>query len=55
MPKVSRDTSLDTLLDLHGQILVVDEKGQYWVKFVVMEGAGNIRSTAWPELFANPA
>jgi len=37
MPKVSRDNSIDTLLDLHGQILVVDEKGQYWVKFIVRE------------------
>jgi hypothetical protein len=31
----SRDTSLDALLDLHGQLLVVDEKGGHWVKFVV--------------------
>jgi Family of unknown function (DUF6516) len=31
----SRDTSLDILLDLHGQLLVVDEKGGHWVKFVV--------------------
>lgn len=29
-----RDPSLDTLLDLHGQVLVIDEAG-YWVKFVV--------------------
>jgi Family of unknown function (DUF6516) len=29
-----RDPSLDTLLDLDGQVLVVDEAG-YWVKFVV--------------------
>ena len=26
--------SLDTLLDLHGQVLVIDEAG-FWVKFVV--------------------
>jgi hypothetical protein len=26
-------TSLDTLLDLDGQVLVIDEKGGYWVKF----------------------
>lgn len=32
MPR--RDTSLDTLLDLHGQVLVIDEAG-YWVRFVV--------------------
>jgi len=30
-----RDPSLDTLLDLHGQILVVDPAGRHWVKFVV--------------------
>ena len=29
-----RDSSLDTLLDLDGQVLVIDEAG-YWVKFVV--------------------
>ena len=29
-----RDPSLDTLQDLDGQVLVIDEAG-YWVKFVV--------------------
>ena len=29
-----RDPSLDTLLDLDGQVLVIDEGG-FWVKFVV--------------------
>ena len=29
-----RDASLDTLLDLHGQVLIIDEAG-YWVRFVV--------------------
>lgn len=29
-----RDPALDTLLDLDGQVLVID-KGGYWVKFVV--------------------
>lgn len=29
-----RDPSLDALLDLDGQVLVIDEAG-YWVKFVV--------------------
>ena len=29
-----RDPTLDTLLDLHGQVLVIDEAG-YWVRFVV--------------------
>lgn len=37
MARKSRDTSLDTLLDLHGQVFSVDEKGGYWVKFVVRE------------------
>lgn len=32
---MARDTSLDTLLDLDGQVLVVDPEGGYWVRFVV--------------------
>ena len=31
-----RDSSIDTLLDLNGQVLVIDEAG-YWMKFVVHE------------------
>jgi hypothetical protein len=31
----NRDPSLDTLLDLHGQVLVVDPRGRHWVRFVV--------------------
>ena len=31
----TRDASLDTLLDLDGAVLVIDEKGGYWVKFEV--------------------
>ena len=34
MRMTERDASLDTLLDLDGQVLVIDEAG-YWVKFVV--------------------
>lgn len=30
-----RDPTLDTLLDLDGQVLVVDPEGGHWVKFVV--------------------
>ena len=30
-----RDPSLDTLLDLDGQVLMVDAKGNHWVRFVV--------------------
>jgi Family of unknown function (DUF6516) len=29
-----RDSSLDALLDLNGQVLVIDDAG-YWVKFIV--------------------
>jgi Family of unknown function (DUF6516) len=32
---VRRDASLDTLLDLDGQVLVVDPEGRHWVRFVV--------------------
>ena len=35
MTTLGRDPGLDTLLDLHGQTLFVDEVG-HWVKFVVM-------------------
>ena len=38
----ARDHSLDSLLDLHGQTLFVDESG-HWVKFVVR------RTAATPE------
>lgn len=30
-----RDASLDTLLDLDGQVFVVDNDGRYWAQFVV--------------------
>ena len=35
MPPPDREPGLDTLLDLHGQTLFVDEAG-HWVKFVVL-------------------
>ena len=35
MSKRKQDHSLDTLLELDGQILVVDSSGKYWVKFIV--------------------
>jgi hypothetical protein len=35
MTAPKRDPSLDSLLDLDGQILFVDDAGRYWVKFVV--------------------
>ena len=31
----NQDPALDALLDLDGQVLVVDEKGEHWVKFEV--------------------
>ena len=31
----SRDSTLDVLLDLDGQVLVVDPAGGHWVRFVV--------------------
>jgi hypothetical protein len=30
-----RDPALDALLDLHGQIMVVDGEGRFWVRFNV--------------------
>ena len=44
MKAPNRDPGLDTLLDLHGQILFVDEIG-HWVKFVVQRTEV---STEWP-------
>ena len=35
MMMADRDPGLDTLLDLHGQTLFVDEVG-HWVKFIVL-------------------
>jgi hypothetical protein len=32
---MERDPSLDALLDLDGQILVVDTESRHWVRFVV--------------------
>lgn len=32
-----RDRALATLLDLDGQVLVVDPEGGYWVRFVVTQ------------------
>ena len=38
MTTSDRDTGFDTLLDLHGQTLFVDEAG-HWVKFIVVRTA----------------
>jgi Family of unknown function (DUF6516) len=32
-----RDSTLDVLLDLDGQVLVVDPEGGHWVRFVVTQ------------------
>ena len=34
-----RDPTLDTLLELGGQVLVVDPQGNHWVRFVVTQVA----------------
>jgi hypothetical protein len=34
---VKRDGSLDALLDLDGQVLVIDPEARYWVRFVVRQ------------------
>ena len=35
MTEETYDSSLDALLDLDGQVLVIDPAGRHWVKFVV--------------------
>lgn len=35
MSKRKKDSGLDTLLELDGQIMVVDSAGKHWVKFIV--------------------
>jgi len=35
MGRPDRDTGAEVLLDLGGQVFVVDTKGQYWVRFSV--------------------
>jgi hypothetical protein len=35
MKRQSRDPSVDVLLDLDGQVFVIDQKGEYWVGFSV--------------------
>jgi hypothetical protein len=37
MITIPRDPTLDLLLDLDGQVLVVDSKGGHWVRFVVTQ------------------
>ena len=39
MSKVNRDPSREAMLDLDGQVLVVDPAGGHWVKFVVRQVA----------------
>lgn len=35
MARLGHDRGADALLDLDGQVFVVDPKGDYWVRFVV--------------------
>jgi len=35
MARLGQDRGADALLDLDGQVFVVDPKGEYWVRFVV--------------------
>jgi len=35
MPTPAHDQGADALLDLDGQVFVVDPKGEYWVQFVI--------------------
>lgn len=32
---MQRDTCLDSLLDLHGQVIVIDSEATHWVRFIV--------------------
>ena len=50
--KASHDPSLDTLVDLDGQVLVVDPVGGHWVRFVDA-GTGVIGKGAWTRLLAD--
>ena len=44
----SRDLTLDVLIDLDGQVLVVDQEGGHWVRFVVTHVPFRRRSrTGW--------
>ena len=54
MTTPDRDPGLDTLLDLHGQTLFVEEVG-HWVKFVVVRTEATAERPARAELFADPA
>jgi hypothetical protein len=38
----SRDPTLEVLLDLDGQVLVVDPEGGHWVRFVVTRVHGEL-------------
>ena len=49
-----RDSGDEVLLDLDGQVFVVDTKGGYWVRFSVRR-APLPRSAAWAEVLVNTA
>ena len=54
MTTPDRDPGLDTLLDLHGQILFVDEAG-HWVKFIVLQTEVTRGTAARVELLPDTA
>ena len=41
MARLDRDGCADALLDLDGQVFVVDPKGEYVVRFAVRSGEGS--------------
>ena len=50
----ARDGTLDTLLDLDDQVFIVDEAGEYWVKFRVRRVAMS-PETPWSGLLVDAA
>ena len=54
MTTPDRDPGLDTLLELHGQTLFVDDVG-HWVKFVVVRTEASTERPHGAELFDDPA
>ena len=49
----SRNPTFDVLLDLDGQVLVVDPNGGYWVRFIVNFSGAIAGEAARNRLFAD--
>jgi hypothetical protein len=45
---MERDPSLDALLELDGQVLVIDLETSHWVRFAVRRVPGERGEAAWP-------